>query len=84
LDLPFAQKRWCGAKNATRVKVLSDYKDRSFGLAFGVLMDEMKLLARSIFVVDKNDKVTYVQICSEIATHPDYDKAISAVQAAAK
>ncbi|MGH7142933.1 MAG: thiol peroxidase [Planctomycetota bacterium] len=84
LDLPFAQKRWCGAKSATHVKTLSDYKDRNFGTGWGLLIDELKLLARAVYVVDAKDKVVYAQVVSEVTEHPDYDKAVSAVQAAAK
>ena len=81
VDLPFAQKRWCGANNVAAVQTLSDHKDLSFGKAYGVLMEELRLLARSVFVVDKNDTVTYVEYVSEGTEHPDYEKAIEAVKA---
>ena len=80
LDLPFAQKRWCAAAGVDRVKVLSDYQDRSFASAYGVLIRESKLLSRSIFVVDGKDVVRYVQHVPEIGQEPDY----GAVLAAAK
>ncbi|XKE95963.1 thiol peroxidase [Metaplanococcus flavidus] len=79
-DLPFAQKRWSEVNNITNLTILSDHRDLSFGEAFGVTMKELRLLARSIFVVDKNDKVTYVEYVPEGTNHPDYDKAIEAVK----
>jgi len=81
VDLPFAQKRWCGANNVSAVQTLSDHKDLSFGKSYGVVMEELRLLARSVFVVDKNDIVTYVEYVSEGTEHPDYEKALEAVKA---
>lgn len=81
LDLPFAQKRWCGAAGVDRVKVLSDYQDRSFASAYGVLIRELSLLSRSIFVVDGKDIVRYVQHVPEIAQEPDYGAVLAAVKA---
>lgn len=83
LDLPFAQKRWCGATGVENVRVLSDYQDRSFGENYGVLIKELKLLARSVFVVDKNDTVTYVEIVPEVTNEPNYEAALAAAKAAA-
>ncbi|MDO3378838.1 thiol peroxidase [Geoalkalibacter halelectricus] len=80
LDLPFAQKRWCGAAGIERVQVLSDYQDRSFGLAYGVLMKELKLLARSVFIIDAQGKVVYREIVAEGTNEPDYDAALAAVK----
>lgn len=80
VDLPFAQAKWCAAEGITNVQVLSDHRDLSFGEAYGTIIKELRLLARSIFVVDKNDKVTYVQYVSENTDHPDYEKAIEAVK----
>jgi len=80
LDLPFAQKRWCAAAGVDRVKVLSDYQDRSFALAYGVLIKELKLLSRSIFVVDADDVVQYVQHVKEIGMEPDYADVLGAVK----
>jgi thiol peroxidase len=80
LDLPFAQKRWCGNAGIEKVKTLSDYQDRSFGLSYGVLIQELKLLARSVFVIDKNDKVAYREIVKEVTAEPDYDAALAAAQ----
>jgi len=79
MDLPFAQKRWCGAEGVTNVKTLSDHRDASFGASYGVLIKEQRLLARSIFVVDKDGIIRYIQIVKEIATEPDYDEVLKAV-----
>ncbi|MGB5946443.1 thiol peroxidase [Paenisporosarcina sp.] len=81
-DLPFAQKRWCAAAGIDSVQTLSDHRDLSFGEAYGVAIDELRLLTRSIFVVDSNDKVTYVEYVPEATEHPNYEKAIEAVKAA--
>ena len=80
VDLPFAQTRWCGAAGGDKVTTLSDYKDRDFGKNYGVYIKELGLLARAIFVVDENNKVTYVEYCSEVGNDPDYDKALDAVK----
>jgi len=82
MDLPFAQKRWCAASGLENVHTFSDHRDASFGEAFGVLMQELRLLARAVFVVDSNDVVTYVEYVSEGTTHPNYEAAIEAVKAA--
>ena len=81
MDLPFAQKRWCGAAGIDQVITVSDHRTGSFGEAYGVLIEELRLLTRSIFVVDQNDKVTYVEYVPEATTHPNYDAAIEAVKA---
>lgn len=80
-DLPFAQARWCGTAGIDSVITLSDHKETSFGQAYGVLIKEFRLDMRSIFVVDKNDKLAYVEYLGEMAEHPDYEAAISAVRA---
>ncbi|AIQ57760.1 thiol peroxidase [Paenibacillus borealis] len=80
-DLPFAQARWCGAAGIDSVITLSDHKETSFGQAYGVLIKEFRLDMRSIFVVDKDDKLAYVEYLGEMAEHPDYEAAISAVRA---
>lgn len=82
VDLPFAQKRWCAANGLENVKTLSDYKDLSFGEAYGVHMKELRLLARAVFVVDANDKVAYVEYVSEGTNHPNYEAAIEAAKTA--
>lgn len=81
MDLPFAQKRWCGANGIDNVVTLSDHRDASFGDAFGVHMKELRLLARSIFVIDATGTVTYAEYVSEGTNHPDYDKALEALKA---
>ena len=80
MDLPFAQKRWCGAAGIKNVITLSDYRYASFGNAYGVLIKDLRLLARAVFVVDKTGVVRYVQIVPEIATEPDYAAALEAVK----
>lgn len=84
MDLPFAQKRWCGAAGVDRVKTLSDYQDRSFAAAYGVLIKELKLLSRAVFIVDGKDVVRYVQHVPEIAEEPDYDAALAALRGLAR
>lgn len=78
-DLPFAQKRWCGAAGATAVKTLSDYRS-NFGENYGVLIKGLNLLARSVFVVDQNGKVRYTQLVKEVATEPNYEEVLNAVK----
>ncbi|MNN97791.1 putative thiol peroxidase [compost metagenome] len=80
MDLPFAQARWCGAAGIDRVITLSDHKDASFGQAYGVLIKEFRLDMRSIFVIDKNDTVAYVEYLAEMAEHPNYEAAVAAVK----
>jgi len=79
-DLPFAQARWCGAADAENVITLSDYRDVSFGEAFGVLIKGLRLLARAVFVVDTDGVVRYEQIVPELTDEPDYDAAIRAAK----
>jgi thiol peroxidase len=81
MDLPFAQKRWCAAAGVEKVKTLSDYQNRSFGCAYGVLIKELKLLARAVFIVDEQDMVRYVEIVPEMTKEPDYDRVLNAVKA---
>lgn len=84
VDLPFAQARWCGAEGIEAVQTLSDHRDLSFGKAYGVAIEELRLLTRAVFVIDKDDKVTYVEYVSEVTDHPNYEKAIAAVKEATK
>lgn len=79
-DLPFAQKRWTEINKVDALTTLSDHRDLSFGEAYGVTMQELRLLARSIFVIDQNDKVAYVEYVPEGTDHPDYEKALDAVK----
>jgi thiol peroxidase len=76
MDLPFAISRFCTAAEIEKARALSDHRDASFGKAYGVLIEELRLLARSIFIVDKDDVVQYREIVSEQSNHPDYDKAL--------
>jgi|SRR5690625_1414473 len=82
MDLPFAQKRWVEENQVDKLDLLSDHRTADFGEKFGVRIQELRLLARSIFVVDSNDKVTYKEIVSEVSNHPDYDKALEAARQA--
>ena len=80
MDLPFAQKRFCQAYDIKKVKTLSDHKEANFGENFGVLIKELRLLSRAIFIVDKNDSVSYVEYVKEITQHPDYESALEALK----
>ena len=80
MDLPFALSRYCGAAGIDKVRTLSDYKDASFGEAYGTLIKEHRLLARAIFVVDKDDNVVYVEYVPEIASEPNYEAALQAAR----
>lgn len=80
LDLPFAQKRWCGAAGIDKVTTLSDYQERSFADAYGVLIKELKLLARAVFIIDATDTIRYIQIVPEVTSEPDYAAVIGAVK----
>lgn len=82
MDLPFAQARWCGAAGVENVVTLSDHRDASFGQNWGVLIKELRLLARAVFVVDSSNTVTYVEYVPEVSSHPDYEKALAAAKAA--
>ncbi|MBI4639897.1 MAG: thiol peroxidase [Candidatus Tectomicrobia bacterium] len=79
-DLPFAQRRFCGAENIDKIKVLSDHKEMSFGEAYGVMIKEMRILTRAVFVVDQNDTVRYAEYVPEVTTHPNYDAVLDAVK----
>ncbi len=83
MDLPFAQKRWCGAAGATRVITLSDHREADFGSAYGVLIKDLRLLARAVFVVDQKGVIKHIELVKEITNEPDYDAALSAVRACA-
>jgi thiol peroxidase len=80
MDLPFAQKRWCGAFGVNKVKMLSDHKDGSFGEAYGTLIKDLRIESRAIFVVGPDDKLKHVEYVKEVADHPDYDAALRAVR----
>ena len=83
MDLPFAQARWCGAAGVDKVTPLSDWQRAEFGEKYGALIKELHLLARAVFVVDKNDNVTHVEYVKEVANQPDYEAALSAARKAA-
>jgi len=80
MDLPFAQKRWCGAAGVDKVTTLSDHRDASFGTAYGTLIKELRLLARCVFVVDQGGVIRYLQLVKEIAQEPDYAAVLEAVK----
>ncbi|MDQ0245906.1 thiol peroxidase [Bacillus fengqiuensis] len=82
VDLPFAQKRWCGANGIENVQTVSDHRDLSFGEAYGVAIKELRLLARAVFVINSNDEVTYAEYVNEVTDHPNYEAAIEAAKAA--
>ncbi len=81
MDLPFAQKRWCGAFGVDRVKMVSDHKSGSFGAAYGTLIKELRIESRAIFVVDKNNVIRHVEYVKEVGDHPNYDTALAAAKA---
>ncbi len=80
LDLPFAQNRFCGAEGIKNLRCASDYQDRSFGKNWGMLIEELKILARGTFVLDKDGKVVYAQQVKEVTDEPNYDEAIKALK----
>ena len=80
LDLPFAMNRFCGAEDIKAMRSGSDYMDRNFGTHWGVLIDELKILARAVFVLDSKGVVQYAQVVKEVASEPDYDAAIAALE----
>ncbi len=79
MDLPFAQKRWCGAAGVDKITTLSDHREAAFGTAYGVLIKELRLLARAVFVFDREGTVRYIQIVKEVTDEPDYDAVLEAV-----
>jgi len=80
MDLPFAQKRWCGAVGVKNVQILSDHREASFAIAFGVLIKELRLIARAVFVVDRDVVIRYMQIVNELANEPCYQSVLDAVR----
>ena len=83
MDLPFAQKRWCGAFGVDKVKMLSDHRDGSFGNNYGTLIKDLRIESRAIFVLDRKNTIRHVEYVKEVAEHPNYDAAIAAARAAA-
>jgi thiol peroxidase len=82
MDLPFAQKRWCGAAGVDRVTTVSDHRDAGFGLAYGVLIKDLRLLARAVFVIDRQGIIRYIQLVKEVGTEPEYGPVLDAVRQA--
>jgi thiol peroxidase len=80
MDLPFAQKRWCGNAGVERVQTLSDHKEASFGSAYGVLIEELRLLARCVFVLDREGTVVGVHMVNEVTNEPDYEAVLEMVR----
>jgi thiol peroxidase len=80
LDLPFAQNRFCGSENIKNIRAASDYQDRNFGNSYGTLIEELKILSRAIFVLDKDGKVVHAEYVPEVASEPNYDTALSALK----
>ena len=80
MDLPFAQKRWCGAHGIERVITLSDHRDADFGASYGVLIKELRLLARAVFVIDRQGVIRYIELIKEISNEPDYGAVLKAAQ----
>jgi thioredoxin-dependent peroxiredoxin len=83
MDLPFAQKRWCGAFGVDHVKMVSDHRDGSFGQAYGTLIKDLRIMSRAIFVLDKNNVIRYVEYVKEVGDFPNYEAALSAARSAA-
>jgi thiol peroxidase len=77
MDLPFAQKRWCGAAGVDRIQTLSDHRDASFGMAYGLLIKELRLLARAVLIVDPKGLIQYKELVKEVTNEPDYEAVLS-------
>ena len=84
MDLPFAQKRWCGAFGVDKIKMVSDHKTGSFGEHYGTLIKDMRIESRAIFVLDKDNTLKHVEYVKEVADHPNYEAALSAARSLAK
>ena len=82
MDLPFTQKRWCGAAGIKNIQTLSDHNKADFGNAYGVLIKDLRLLARTVFVVDKEGVIRYIEIVDELSNEPDYEEALKAAREA--
>jgi len=84
MDLPFAQKRWCGNFGIDKIKMLSDHRSGSFGEQYGTLIKDMRIESRAIFVLDKDDTIKYVEYVKEVADFPNYEAALGAARSLAK
>lgn len=82
MDLPFAQKRWCNDMGVDKVKMVSDHRTGSFGVAYGTLIKEWRMESRAIFVVGKDNEIKHVEYVPEVAEFPNYDAAVEAAKAA--
>jgi thiol peroxidase len=82
MDLPFAQKRWCGAFGVDNIKMLSDHRDGSFGSNYGTLIKELRIESRAIFVLSPDNHIRYVEYVKEVADYPNYEAALAAVHGA--
>ncbi len=82
MDLPFAQARWCGAAGVDAVQTVSDHRDAALGQAYGVLIKELRLLSRAVFVADRDGKIVHAEYVKEITDEPDYDAALAAAKQA--
>ena len=82
MDLPFAQKRWCGAFGIDKVKMLSDHRTGSFGEHYGTLIKDLRIESRAIFVLDPENKIRHAEYVKEVADHPDYEAALAAARSA--
>src|SRR5437588_512891 len=80
MDLPFAQKRWCGAFGVDKVKMLSDHKEGSFGSNYGTLIKELRIESRAIFVIDGQNRIRHAEYVKEVADHPNYEAALAAAK----
>jgi len=83
MDLPFAQKRWCGAFGVDKIRMLSDHREGSFGTHYGTLIKDMRIESRAIFVLDRNNRIRHVEYVKEVVDFPNYDAALSAAKSAA-
>ena len=81
-DLPFAQRRWCASSGLDQVVTLSDHRDLSFGTQYGVAIEELRLLARSVFVLDSNNEITYVEYLEESTNEVNFEAALAAAREA--
>jgi len=84
MDLPFAQKRWCGAFGVDKLKMLSDHRTGSFGEHYGTMIKDLRIESRAIFVLDKDNTIKHVEYVKEVADHPNYEAALDAARSLTK
>ena len=80
MDLPFAQARWCGAEGVNRLQTVSDHRTAAFGEGYGLLIQELRLLARAVLVLGRDGKIAYYQLVKELTEEPDYAPVLEAVK----